>query len=178
MSSGAISSAPARRSFATRSGGGWKGLDSLRDASLASLALRTDWSVDAACSLMYQFAMAKEQQRLAPPTPPPGVPPPILTQPIIKITTGASGEGSDEALSAAAAAQSLTPTERACVKRLAAFAAIEDNKGVDEIAKYIDGASSAGAPSPHIMRLVHATDAYTDTTRLTLTPTLTLTLTL
>ena len=41
----------------------------------------------------------------------------------------------------------------------AALAAIEDNKGVDEIAKYIDGASSAGAPSPHIMRLVHATDA-------------------
>ena len=38
------------------------GLDSLRDASLASLALRTDWSVDAACSLMYQFAMAKERE--------------------------------------------------------------------------------------------------------------------
>ncbi|EOD20179.1 hypothetical protein EMIHUDRAFT_242348 [Emiliania huxleyi CCMP1516] len=144
--------APARRSFATRSSDGWK-------ASVASLALRTDWSVDAACSLMYQFAMAKDQQRLAPPTPPPGVPPPILTQPIIKITTGGSGEGGDEALSAAAAAQSLTTAERECVKRLAALAAIEDNKGVDEIAKYIDGASSAGAPSPHIMRLVHATDA-------------------
>ncbi|EOD40911.1 hypothetical protein EMIHUDRAFT_222318 [Emiliania huxleyi CCMP1516] len=135
------------------------GLGSLREASVASLALRTDWSVDAACSLMYQFAMAKDQQRLAPPTPPPGVPPPILTQPIIKITTGGSGEGGDEALSAAAAAQSLTTAERECVKRLAALAAIEDNKGVDEIAKYIDGASSAGAPSPHIMRLVHATDA-------------------
>ena len=135
------------------------GLGSLREASVASLALRTDWSVDAACSLMYQFAMAKDQQRLAPPTPPPGVPPPILTQPIIKITTGGSGEGGDEALSAAAAAQSLTTAERECVKRLAALAAIEDNKGVDEITKYLDGASSAGAPSPHIMRLVHATDA-------------------